>query len=100
MLEDPQVFVFVRLHAGPDREDAVREALTKVVAASRLEPGCVRTNAFRSFRDPRLFFIHSVWTHTEAFDLHATLPHTTAFIRLVDALLDEPRQVSRTHLMV
>jgi quinol monooxygenase YgiN len=56
----------------------------------------VRIDAFRSIRDPQLFFIHSVWKDAEAFDLHATLPHTIEFIDTVDALVDEPRQVART----
>jgi quinol monooxygenase YgiN len=91
-----RVFVFVRLHAAPGRDDAVRTALNQVVAASRAESGCVRIDAFRSIRDPQLFFIHSVWNDAEAFDLHAKLPHTVEFIATVDALVDEPRQVART----
>jgi quinol monooxygenase YgiN len=90
------VFVFVRLHAAPGREDAIRTALSKVLAASRAESGCVRIDAFRSIRDPQLFFIHSVWKDAEAFDLHATLPHTIEFINTVDAFVDELRQVART----
>jgi quinol monooxygenase YgiN len=90
------VFVFVRLHAAPGREDAIRIALSKVVVASRAESGCVRIDAFWSIRDPQLFFIHSVWKDAEAFDLHATLPHTIEFIDTVDAFVDEPRQVART----
>ena len=90
------VFVFVRLHSTPGREEQVRAAITQVVAASRTEPGCVTMHGFRSFRDPRLFFIHSVWKDSDAFDVHARFPHTVEFIATVDALLDEPRAVSRT----
>ena len=94
--DEPRVFVFVRLHAAAGGADAIRVALSKVVTASRVESGCVRIDAFRSIRDPQLFFIHSVWKDAEAFDLHATLPHTIEFIDTVDALVDEPRQVART----
>jgi len=94
--DDARLFVFVRLHAAPSRVDAIRAALSKVVTASRVESGCVRIDAFQSMRDPQLFFIHSVWKDAEAFDLHATLPHTTEFINTVDAFVDEPRQVTRT----
>jgi quinol monooxygenase YgiN len=72
---DPTVFVFVRLHATPGREDDVRAAMTNVVNASRTKLRCVSMHGFRSFRDPRLFFIHSVWKEGH----------------------DEPRAVSRTH---
>jgi quinol monooxygenase YgiN len=94
--DEARMFVFVRLHAAPSRADAIRAALNKVVTASRVEAGCVRIDAFQSMRDPRLFFIHSVWKDAEAFDLHATLPHTLEFIDTVDAFVDEPRQVART----
>jgi quinol monooxygenase YgiN len=94
---DPTVFVFVRLHASPGREADVRAAMTKVVDASRTEPGCVSMHGFRSFRDPRLFFIHSVWKDGKAFDVHAEYPHTVEFLSAVDTMLDEPRAVSRTH---
>ena len=95
-MSDAALFVFVRLHSGLGNEDKVRAALTMVVTASRAEPGCVSIHAFRSRRDPQLFFIHSVWKDADAFDRHAGLPHTVAFIEIVDGLLDEPREVTRT----
>ena len=94
--DDGRLFVFVRLHAAPSRADAARAAVSKVVTASRVESGCVRIDGFQSVRDPQLFFIHSVWKDTEAFDLHATLPHTIEFIETVNACVDEPRQIART----
>jgi quinol monooxygenase YgiN len=96
---DARLFVFVRLHAAQGSGDAVRAAVNKVVTASRVESGCVRIDAFQSERDRQLFFIHSVWTDAEAFNLHATLPHTIEFIETVDSLVDEPRQVARTRLI-
>ncbi len=57
---------------GP--EGAVAGALHEVVVPTRAEAGCLSINAFRSIRDPRLFYIHSRWTNEAAFDLHAELP--------------------------
>ncbi len=54
---------------------------------------------FRSARDPRLFYIHSRWMDEAAFQKHAELAHTLRFLGRVDALLDEPRIVSRTQRM-
>jgi quinol monooxygenase YgiN len=97
---DSTVFVFVRLHASPDRHEDVRAVMNRVVIASRTEPGCVSMHGFRSFRDPGLFFIHSVWKDTRAFEVHAEFPHTVEFLRDVDPMLDEPRAVSRTQKIV
>ena len=36
--------------------------------------------AFRSNREPRLFYIHSRWKDEAAFDHHGGLPHTKRFV--------------------
>ena len=91
-----EVFIFARFHARPGQEDAVAEALRATVAPSREEPGCLSIHAFRSIRDPRLFFIHSRWKDEAAFDIHAGLPHTVRFIERVTPLIDHPLDVNRT----
>ena len=91
-----QLFVFARFHAEDGQEAAVAAALQTVITPTRAEPGCIAINAYRSTRDPRLFFIHSHWIDEAAFESHATLPHTVAFIGRVQALIDHPLEVSRT----
>ena len=92
-------YVFVRLHAREGEEDAVEEALREVMTPSREEPGCLDFHLFRSMRDPRLFYIHSRWVDAAAFQKHAEFPHTERFLKKVDALLDQPREVSRTEMI-
>jgi quinol monooxygenase YgiN len=92
-------YVFVRLHAREGEETAVEEALRDVTGPSRKEPGCLSFHIFRSTRDRRLFYIHSRWVNEDAFQLHAELPHTVRFLKRVDALLDQPRDVTRTEMI-
>jgi len=92
-------YVFVKLHAREGEEGAVEVALREVLEPSREEPGCLDFHLFRSMRDPRLFFIHSRWVDEAAFQQHAVLKHTEAFLKKVDALLDQPREVSRTQMI-
>ena len=92
-------YVFVRLHAREGEESAVEHALRDVLGPSREEPGCQSFHLFRSMRDRRLFYIHSRWTDEAAFQKHAGLPHTRRFLERVDALLDQPRDVTRTELV-
>ena len=89
-------YVFVRLHAREGEEASVEEALRDVTGPSRKEPGCLTFHTFRSMRDTRLFYIHSRWVDEVAFQAHAELPHTVRFLKRVDALLDQPRDVTRT----
>jgi quinol monooxygenase YgiN len=94
-----ELFIFARFHAREGHEDAVSEALHEVVAPSREEAGCLGIHAFRSTRDPRLFYIHSCWTDEAAFDLHAELPHTVRFMERVEPLTDHPLDVTRAELI-
>ena len=94
-----ELFIFARFHAREGQEDAVAQALHEVVVPSREEAGCLSINAFRSTRDPGLFYIHSRWTDEAAFDLHAGLPHTVRFIERVEPLIDHPIDVTRVELM-
>ena len=92
-------YVFVRLHAREGEETAVEEALREVTGPSRKEEGCLSFRIFRSMRDQRLFFIHSRWVDEAAFQKHAVLQHTVRFLTRVDALLDQPRDVTRTEMI-
>lgn len=90
---------FVRFHAAVGKERPVEEALRAVLAASRKEAGCLNIHAFRGKRDPRIFYIHSQWSSEEAFETHAKMPHTVLFLREMDELIDQPRDVTRTELL-
>ena len=94
-----KLFIFARFHAHSGQESAVAEALRDVIGPSREEAGCLSIHAFRSTRDPRLFYVHSSWTDEAAFDLHAELPHTVRFIQQVEPLIDHPLDVTRAELM-
>lgn len=90
-----ELFIFARFRARQGHERALAESLRDVLGPSRDEPGCLGIHAFRSVRDPRLFYIHSRWKDEAAFDRHATLPHTIRFIERVEAQVDHPLDVTR-----
>src|SRR5258708_38798347 len=92
-------YVFVRLHAREGEESAVEQALRDVTGPSRQEPGCLSFHTFRSMRDRRLFYIHSRWVDEAAFQAHAELPHTVRFLKRVDALLDQSRDVPGAEIL-
>ena len=90
------LFIFARFHARPGHEKAVAEVLRDVVAPSSEEPGCLGIHAFRSIRDPQLFYIQSCWSDEAAFESHARMPHTVRFVERVEPLIDHPLDVART----
>jgi quinol monooxygenase YgiN len=90
-----ELFIVGRFHAAPGNEKSVEEAILTNMPPSRDEPGCLHVNAFRSMRDPRLFFIVSGWKDEAAFELHATLPHTVRLLERVGPLIDHPFDINR-----
>ena len=91
-----ELFIFARFHAREGDEAALAAALSAVLAPTRAEPGCLAINAFRSLRDPSLFFIHSrLDRRSRRFDIHAELPHTLAFVERVEPLIDHPFEATR-----
>jgi len=95
-----ETFIFARFHARAGEEHAVETALRDVAGPTREEPGCLSFHVFRSTRDPRLFYVHSRFSDEGAFDTHASLPHTVRFLERVEPLIDHPRDVTRTTIMV
>ena len=95
-----ELCIFARFHAVEGKESALAEALREEVGASRSERGCLAHAAYRSLRDPRLFWIHSRWMDDAAFERHAQLPHTVRFIERVEPLIDHPLDVSRARAIV
>jgi len=94
-----EIFIFTRFHAQPGKAVGFEEALREVVPPSRQEEGCLSIHAFRSIRDPHVFYIHSRWKDEAAFDTHAKLPHTARFIERAELLLDHEIQALRCELL-
>jgi quinol monooxygenase YgiN len=90
-----ELFIFGRFHARAGEESAVAAVIREVVVPTREEPGCLFIQAYRSIRDPRLFYIHSRWVDDASFEAHAELPHTLRFLERVEALIDHPLDVTR-----
>jgi quinol monooxygenase YgiN len=90
-----ELFNFARFHAREGEVASVAAAIRDVVGPSCDESGCLAIEAFRSTRDPKLFYIHSRWIDEAAFDLHAELPHTVLFLERVQSLIDHPLDVTR-----
>jgi quinol monooxygenase YgiN len=90
------LFIFARFHAREGQEAAVAAALHDTVEPTSKEAGCREIKAYRSIRDPRLFYIHSIWTDEAAFDAHTEQPHTLRFVKRVEPLIDHPVEATRT----
>ena len=91
-----ELFTFARFHTRPGEEGAMEEAIREGLTATRTEPGCVSTHAYRSTRDPRLFFIYSRWKDEAALEIHVNMPYTVRFFERAESLIDHPFDATRT----
>ena len=91
-----ELFIFARFHAKQGNENRVAVLLRNEVAAAKEDRGCLAHQAYRSTRDPRLFFIHSRWAGEAAFEEHLKEAHTIQFANDVEPLLDHELQVVRS----
>ena len=90
------LYIFARFHSREGKEDAVAAALREEAEASHTDPGCLEHHAYRSTRDPKLFFIHSCWADEAAFNTHINMPHTLLFVERIEPLIDHALDVNRT----
>jgi len=90
-----ELFIFARFHARESEGSALAAVLGEQIRFARGEPGCLMIDAYRSTRDPRLFYIHSRWTDEAAFEVHAELSNTLRFLDRVQPLIDHPLDVTR-----
>jgi quinol monooxygenase YgiN len=90
-----ELFIFARFHVYQGNEAVAAAVLREQIEGVRSEPGCLAINAYRSNRDPRLFYIHSRWTDEAAFEMHADLPRTVGFVARMQTLIDHPFEATR-----
>ena len=94
-----ELTIFARFSAREGRESDVEAALRAQVPSARREPGCLAIAAYRSPRNPRLFWIHSRWKDEAAFEVHAELPQTQRFVAKMEQLTDHPFDATRAELI-
>ena len=90
-----KLYFIARFHIYAARAREFVDAIAEVSARTRAESGCLSFTAFRSLDDYSMFFIHSVWRDEQAFEEHAILPHTLAFLAHAQQLVDQPIETSR-----
>jgi autoinducer 2-degrading protein len=75
-MEHQMAFVVVaKWTAKPGEEDAVAEALLRLVEPSRAEPGNLAYQPHRDPADPRVFMIYEQYVDEDAFKAHLESDH-------------------------
>ena len=77
-----------------ERRAAAREAMERVIAASRAENGCLAYSYAEDLLEPGLFRVEEAWETREALAAHFEAPHMLAWRRERDELGMTDRKVT------
>jgi quinol monooxygenase YgiN len=69
------IVVSGRFRLPPERIAEARPAMTKVIEASRAEPGCRVYSYAEDVEQPGLFRVYEEWDSREAIEAHFTTAH-------------------------
>ncbi|MFT5702262.1 MAG: quinol monooxygenase YgiN [Desulforhopalus sp.] len=88
-----KIAVVAVLKAKTGKEEALGEALAKLVSPSREDDGCISYDLHRNSDDRSVFIFYERWESRELLDQHLAQPHLTAFGEKAGDLLDGPPDV-------
>ena len=69
------ILVLGRVKLAPDKLEAARPAMRKMVEASRAEPGCIAYGYAQDVLDPATIHVIEKWRDREALKAHFATPH-------------------------
>lgn len=93
------VHVVARFLAKSGREEAVKTALSTLVAPSRREIGCYQYDLLVNPKEPRDFCFVERWESDRALDEHSATEHVRKAIADVEELIDAPPDIRRYRLL-
>lgn len=93
----PDLANIVTLRAQTGKADLLGNALRKLIALTRKEPGCAICELHQSSEDAQTWMVYERWTGDDAFASHMQQPHVADFLARVDVLVCEPPQVRPFH---
>lgn len=93
-IESPALTVVARLRAKPGKEQALRGALTALVAPTSHAPGCVTYDLHVDIDDPASFCFYEIWRSPAEHAANLQSAHLQDFAAQLDDLVDGELRVS------
>ena len=79
--------VVATIPAKAEATDAIRDALSTLVEATRQEEGCISYDLYESGAAPGVFVTVEEWTDQAALDAHMQTPHIAAALGAAEGAL-------------
>jgi quinol monooxygenase YgiN len=81
------VTVVAVIRSRPEDAAFVRSELSKLIAPTRQEDGCLNYDLFEDPHDPALFIFHENWVSHAHLDRHLDSPHVQNCLQATDGML-------------
>lgn len=93
-MADRLLTVVAKLRAKKGKEDEVRAELSKLVAPTKSEDGCIQYDLHESNDEPGVFLFFEIWKSQEHLACHFETPHLQHLKSREAELLVEPVELS------
>ena len=80
-----QISVLAMFKAKSGLEERVREELSKLVAPTRAESGCINYDLHQCSDDKSKFMLYENWVSKKDLDVHLEMPHLNHFIKMISS---------------
>ncbi len=89
------IHVIARVRAKEEKEEALKAALTSLVAPSRREIACYQYDLLQNLSDPRDFCFVERWDSARALEQHAASEHVKRAGEQIADLIEAPFDIRR-----
>ena len=80
--------IVANIHAKADKVDLVKAELTKLIATTRGESGCVQYDLHQDNDDPAHFLFYENWESRALWQTHMNAPHLAAYLAATEGAVE------------
>jgi quinol monooxygenase YgiN len=84
-----QLTIVARILAKDEKRNLVKSELLKLIAATRVENGCINYDLHQDNENPNLFLFHENWESRELWQQHMNNTFLTDYKKATDGAVDD-----------
>lgn len=93
------LYLTARLKVKSGKVEELKKAALAIVSDSRAEAGCISYNVHQAIDDETVFIWRECWRSKADLDEHFEKDYVKTFFQTVDAVADEPPQITLSNLI-
>ena len=80
--------IVANIHAKADKIELVKAELTKLIATTRGEKGCLQYDLHQDNTNPAHFLFHENWESRELWQTHMNAPHLASYMAATEGAVE------------